>query len=45
VEKSARNIPDVKVLRCEGLNAFDMLKHGNVVLTKDTVSKIEESLG
>ncbi|ROR01734.1 50S ribosomal protein L4 [Desulfosoma caldarium] len=45
VEKSARNIPDVKVLRSEGLNVFDMLKHGNLVLTKDTVSKIEESLG
>lgn len=45
LEKSARNIPNVKVLRCEGLNVFDMLKHGNLVLTKDTVSKIEESLG
>ncbi|MGQ9749455.1 50S ribosomal protein L4 [Desulfosoma sp.] len=45
LEKSARNIPDVKVLRCEGLNVFDMLKHRNLVLTKDTVSKIEESLG
>lgn len=45
VEKSARNIANVKVLRCEGLNVFDMLKHGNVVLTKDTVSQIEESLG
>ncbi len=45
VEKSARNIPNVKVLRSEGLNVYDLLKYRNVVLTRDTVAKIEESLG
>ncbi|MBC7356997.1 large subunit ribosomal protein L4 [Desulfacinum infernum DSM 9756] len=45
VEKSARNIPTVKVLRSEGLNVYDLLNHRNVVLTKETIAKIEESLG
>jgi len=45
VEKSARNIPNVKVLRSEGLNVYDLLNYHNLVLTQDTVGKIEESLG
>jgi large subunit ribosomal protein L4 len=45
VEKSARNIPDVKVLRSEGLNVYDLLNHRSVLLTQETVGKIEESLG
>jgi large subunit ribosomal protein L4 len=45
VEKSARNIPNVKVLRSEGLNVYDLLNYHNVLLTQDTVGKIEETLG
>jgi large subunit ribosomal protein L4 len=45
VEKSARNIPNVKVLRSEGLNVYDLLNYHNVLLTRDTVGKIEETLG
>ncbi|SFN02754.1 50S ribosomal protein L4 [Thermodesulforhabdus norvegica] len=45
VEKSARNIPDVKVLRSEGLNVYDILKFHHLVLTRDTVKRIEEFLG
>lgn len=45
IEKSARNIPLVKVLRSEGLNVYDLLNHHNVLLTQETVGKIEESLG
>jgi large subunit ribosomal protein L4 len=44
VEKSARNIPSVKVLRSEGLNVYDLLNHNDVLLTQETVEKIEESL-
>lgn len=45
VEKSARNLPNVKVLRSEGLNVYDLLNYRNVLLTQETVGKIEESLG
>ncbi|MDY6910203.1 MAG: 50S ribosomal protein L4 [Thermodesulfobacteriota bacterium] len=45
IEKSARNIPRAKVLRSEGLNVYDLLNHHSVLLTRETVSKIEEALG
>jgi large subunit ribosomal protein L4 len=45
VEKSARNLARVKVLRSEGLNVYDLLNYHNVLLTQETIGKIEESLG
>jgi len=45
LEKSARNIPRAKVLRSEGLNVYDLLNHHSVLLTRETVSKLEEALG
>jgi len=45
VEKSARNIPNVKVLRSEGLNVYDLLDYHNVLLTQESIGKIEETLG
>jgi large subunit ribosomal protein L4 len=45
VEKSARNIPNVKVLRSEGLNVYDLLDYHNVLLTQESIVKIEETLG
>jgi large subunit ribosomal protein L4 len=44
IEKSARNLPNVKVLRCEGLNVYDLLNYHSVLLSRDCVGKIEESL-
>ncbi len=44
IEKSARNIPNVKVLRSEGLNVYDLLDHPVVILSRDCVSRIEEAL-
>jgi large subunit ribosomal protein L4 len=44
IEKSARNIPNVKVLRSEGLNVYDLLDYHAVILSKDCISKIEEAL-
>jgi len=44
IEKSARNIPNVKVLRSEGLNVYDLLDHQTVVLSRECVSRIEEAL-
>jgi large subunit ribosomal protein L4 len=45
IERSARNIPNVKVLRSEGLNVYDLLNYHDVLTTQETVEKIGESLG
>jgi large subunit ribosomal protein L4 len=44
VEKSARNIPFVKILRAEGLNVYDIMKHDQFVVTLDALKRIEEVL-
>jgi len=44
IEKSARNIPHVKILQSEGLNVYDLLDHHTVILSRDCVSRIEEAL-
>jgi large subunit ribosomal protein L4 len=45
IEKSARNIPRVKILRSEGLNVYDLLDFHNVLMTQESVGRIEETLG
>ncbi len=44
VEKSARNIPFVKVLRTEGLNVYDVVRHEQLIFTLDALRKVEEVL-
>ncbi len=44
VELSARNLRNVKVLRAEGVNVYDVLKYPNLVLTDAAVSQIEGAL-
>ena len=44
LEKSARNIPYVKVLRAEGLNVYDIIRHDQFVVTLDALKRIEEAL-
>ncbi len=44
LELSARNIPGVKVLRVEGLNVYDILKHKNLVLLEASIKDIEGRL-
>jgi len=44
IEKSARNIPYVKVLRSEGLNVYDIIRHEQLVFTLDALRKAEEVL-
>ncbi len=41
VELSARNLPNVKVLRAEGVNVYDVLKYPNLILTDAAVNEIE----
>ncbi|RKX59063.1 MAG: 50S ribosomal protein L4 [Thermodesulfobacteriota bacterium] len=44
LEKSADNLPKVKVLAVEGLNVYDILNHQNLILAKEALVKIEERL-
>jgi large subunit ribosomal protein L4 len=44
VELSARNIPGVKVLRADGVNVYDVMKHTNLVLTEGAVTRLEGAL-
>jgi large subunit ribosomal protein L4 len=45
LERSARNLPRVKVLRVAGLNVFDVLRHPQLLLTRAAVAAIEARLG
>ncbi len=44
LELSSRNVPDVKVLRSEGLNVYDILKYRTLVLLEPAVKNIEGRL-
>jgi len=44
VELSARNLRNVKVLRAEGVNVYDVLKYPNLVLTDAAVTQLEGAL-
>lgn len=44
LEISARNVPNIKVLRVEGLNVYDILKYRNVVLLESSIKSIEGRL-
>jgi large subunit ribosomal protein L4 len=42
--KSARNIKNIKVIRDEGTNIYDLLKFTNVIITSSSMKKIETRL-
>ncbi len=44
LEKSSRNIPEIKMIRSEGLNVYDILKYQHLVLLEPSVKKIEGAL-
>jgi large subunit ribosomal protein L4 len=41
---SSRNIPDVKVIKTEGLNVYDILKFKNLLLVESTIQNIQGRL-
>jgi len=45
VERSARNLPNVSVLRVAGLNVYDVLRHRKLLFTKAAVAAVSERLG
>ncbi len=44
LERAARNLRDVKVLRSEGVNVYDVLKHKHLLLTQAAVQALGERL-
>jgi large subunit ribosomal protein L4 len=44
LERSSRNVPDVKVLRHEGLNVYDILKYKTLILLEPAIKNIERRL-
>lgn len=45
VERSARNLPRVSVLRAEGLNVYDVLRHEHLLMTRAAVEAVAVRLG
>jgi large subunit ribosomal protein L4 len=41
LERSARNIPKIQILRYEGLNVYDILNHEHLVLLSPAVQRIQ----
>lgn len=44
VEKSARNLPQVKVLLAQGVNVSDVLNADAILFTREALVKVEEAL-
>ncbi|OHE31886.1 MAG: 50S ribosomal protein L4 [Syntrophus sp. RIFOXYC2_FULL_54_9] len=44
LEKSSRNVKEVKMVRSEGINVYDLLKYDHVVLLEPAIKIIEEAL-
>lgn len=42
--KSARNIPNLKIIEQEGTNAYDLLKYKNVVFTISSIKSLQSRL-
>jgi large subunit ribosomal protein L4 len=45
VERSARNLPRVSVIRTEGLNVYDVLRHRQILLTREAALVVQGRLG
>jgi large subunit ribosomal protein L4 len=44
LEKSARNIPGIQVIECEGLNVHDVLQHEYLIFLRSSLEKVERKL-
>lgn len=42
IERAARNLPRIKVLRVEGLNVYDLLRYEHLILTESALKALEE---
>jgi len=44
LKRSARNLQNVKVLKSDGLNVYDLLRFDTLVMTEDSLLKVQEVL-
>jgi large subunit ribosomal protein L4 len=44
IERSARNLPKIKVQRVEGVNDSDLLRYDHLILTQEALQRLEERL-
>ena len=44
INKSARNIKDIKIITYDGTNIYDLLKYRNVILTSTSIKKLENRI-
>jgi len=44
INKSARNIKNIKIISHDGTNIYDLLKYKNVILTSTSIKKIEDRI-
>ena len=44
INKSARNIKNIKLIKDEGTNIYDLFKYKNVIITSTSVQKIQERI-
>lgn len=44
IERAARNLPRVKVLRVDGINVYDLLRYEHLILSQEALLRLEERL-
>ena len=44
INKSARNIKNLKLIKEEGTNIYDLFKYKNVIMTSSSVKKLQERI-
>lgn len=44
IERSARNLAKIKVLRVEGINVYDLMRYDHLILTQEALQRLEERL-
>ena len=44
INKSARNIKNLKLIKDEGTNIYDLFKYKNVIMTSSSIKKIQERI-
>jgi large subunit ribosomal protein L4 len=42
IERAARNLPKIKVLRVEGLNVYDLVRYDHLIFTEEALKLLEE---
>ena len=44
IDKSARNIKNIKLIKEEGTNIYDLFKYKNVIITSSSAKKLQERI-